>query len=422
MHNIEEIVAKILTYCKTRRTTIREAVGKIAPEKVRPIAKALAVNVAKNYILLDKLGEKILSINTEELNEFHKNLLRTVIYEIRYRNIRIRDKLLRKYRISKRDIEILKNIEIDDITRELTSIDRLEIKYSTPKFIINRLLAYTYDIYELENLLRYFQKEPVKYVRVLKRHEVSNIIRRLERKGLKCRVDNHFRDLIIIERSNINLTELEEYKRGIIHPQDKASLAVSVELLRESLKRKTILIDMTAGPGNKISYVAEHGVYSIGLELSRRRILEIHRNIRRLRLDNIDYLQANSRKAPLKIRKEVIILVDPDCTSIGRLHINPEIKLWLTEEDIRERSERQYALLSSILSQVSRHCVVYYCTCTLTYEENERIVIRMCRDYDVDLEDVCVPIVEESRILRRAYLILPHRYRCTGMFIAKLVK
>ncbi|NPA69254.1 MAG: transcription antitermination protein NusB, partial [Crenarchaeota archaeon] len=112
MYNIEEIVAKVLTYCTKRRTTIREAVGKLAPERLRPIVKALALNIAKNYILLDKICEDILRIDTRKLSEFEKNILRTVIYEIKYRNIKIRENILRKFKISRRDISIIRNIEI----------------------------------------------------------------------------------------------------------------------------------------------------------------------------------------------------------------------------------------------------------------------------------------------------------------------
>ncbi|NPB00447.1 MAG: RsmB/NOP family class I SAM-dependent RNA methyltransferase [Crenarchaeota archaeon] len=421
MHNVEEIVAKILTYCTKRRTTIREAVGRLAPGNLRSITKALAINVAKNYILLDKLAEEILGIQVKNLNEFEKNLLRTIIYEVKYRNRRILENLLKKFRICRRDLRILKNIDVKEVVRNLTRVEQLEIIYSVPRFVINRLVIYTQDLEDLEKLLKYFQEEPVKYVRVSKRYSTQEVVKMLEAKGIECRVDDHFKDLIIIEKTRTNITRLSEYKKGIIHPQDKASLAVSVELLKESLKEKALLIDVTAGPGNKISYVAEHGAYSIGVEISRRRVKEIDRNVKRLKITNIDYIQADSRRIPLRFNRRAVILVDPDCTSIGRLHINPEIKLWLTEKDIRDRSERQYTLLSSILNQVLRNCVVYYCTCTLTYEENERNIIRICRDYDVDLEDVRIPIVEESKVLKRTYLIFPHRYKCTGMFVVKLV-
>ncbi len=424
MPNIEELVAKTLTYCTKRKTTIREAIGKIVPQQnLRPLVKALSINIAKNYILLDTIAREKLSIDIERLDEYSRNILRTIIYEIRYRNIRIRERLLRKFKINKADIRNIKRLDEKELTSNLKPLERLEILYSMPRFIINRLLIYVKDLQELEELLRYYMREPTRYVRINVRNvNPIEIVKKLRRKGIECYQDIHFEDLIVIERSRINITKLEEYKRGIIHPQDKASIAISRTILEDCKENNAIFVDTTAGPGNKSSYVAQHGVYSIGIEISRRRLMEIDRNIKRIGVELLDYLQGDSIRIPIKIPNRAILLIDPDCTSIGRLHINPEIKLWLTEEDIRKRSERQYKLISSIIECSPKNVKIYYCTCTLTYEENEQNIIRTVENYNIYIQEININISTRSRILRKCNVILPHMYKCTGMFIAKIIK
>ncbi len=426
MLSIEELTAKVLTYCIEKKTTIRDSIYKLIKyENIRPIIKALSINIAKRYLTIDAICREFLNIKLERLDNYRKNLLRVLVYEILYRNYSV-DKLyrfLRKFKLCIRDIALLsKNFDINELLHGKDFIEKLSVKYSTPRWIIERFMMYVED--SIEDLLKFLMEKPVKYVRVCT-HLVSvyEVVRRLNEKGISCSVDPDFDDLIVIH-SDVNVTKLKEYRDGLIYPQDKASLAISKLLLEECRKYKTIFIDLTAGPGNKMSYISQYGFYTIGFEISRRRILEIKRNVERIRLYNVDYVHTDSTYLPIKLRDSTkLFLIDPDCSSLGRLQHNPEIKMWLTPIDVLNKSRLQRNLLRNVLSKVLRGSTVYYCTCTLTYEENEYNVISMLNLDNVDIDYTGIlKLGISSPILRKCVIILPHIHRCSGFFISKIVK
>jgi 16S rRNA (cytosine967-C5)-methyltransferase len=182
------------------------------------------------------------------------------------------------------------------------------------------------------------------------------------------------------------------------------------------------VIDITGGPGGKITHVSQYGFHTVGVDLSYRRVKEIERHVKRMHIYLTDYLCADSRKIPVKLSKFKVILVDPECTGLGRLHHNPEAKMWISIRDMHKHVKLQYELLKKAVEQAAPGTIIYYCTCTLTVEENERQIEKILSEYNVDLCEVRPFIGCESPFLKYAQRLYPHLHDTTGFFIAKLVK
>jgi 16S rRNA (cytosine967-C5)-methyltransferase len=68
-----------------------------------------------------------------------------------------------------------------------------------------------------------------------------------------------------------------------------------------------------------------------------------------------------------------IVLIDAPCSGIGTLRRNPGMKWMVTEETVREVSEKQKHILEASVPLVKPGGIVAYATCTLFREENEDV-------------------------------------------------
>jgi 16S rRNA (cytosine967-C5)-methyltransferase len=68
------------------------------------------------------------------------------------------------------------------------------------------------------------------------------------------------------------------------------------------------------------------------------------------------------------------VLVDAPCTGLGILHRNPEAKWRRKPEDIPRLAKVQAAILDQASSWLKSRGVLVYSTCTMTLEENDRVV------------------------------------------------
>jgi 16S rRNA (cytosine967-C5)-methyltransferase len=126
------------------------------------------------------------------------------------------------------------------------------------------------------------------------------------------------------------------------------------------------------------------------------------------------------------------ILVDAPCTGLGTLHRNPEAKWRRKEDDPRRRQRLQLDLLQNVSSHLKPGGVLVYSTCTLTVEENDRVVesfLGKNADFVIEnLHSVFPPswhrLLDEKGYYRTypSALIVDERYRMDGFFAARMRK
>ncbi len=426
---IEEIAAYVLTISVRERISLRLAASKFFSkhpehEQLKPAVRVVTTEVARRFKLLDRAAELVLELDMHKLDEYRRNLLRIIVFETMYRAIPLEriERASSKLGINKRQLKKLREISERELLRGLNYVERLCVKYSVPKWVIDEFIRAR--VPNIEELLEYFMHDPPRYIRV-STHLISRdeLARRLERYGIECMPDPNFEDLLRVVRMKTHLAKTEEYAQGFYHIQDKSSVLVGHAILSD-LKRlgKVAVIDVTGGPGGKITHVSQYGNYAIGVDMSWKRVREIDRHVRRLQIVLTDYVCADSLKIPVKLEKFRIVLVDPECTGLGRLHHNPEIKMWISKRDLEKHVRLQYALLREILRRAAKNTIVYYCTCTMTLSENEEQVRKILSEHKVELLEIEPFIGYPSPFLEKVQRLYPHLNHTTGFFIAKLLK
>jgi len=199
------------------------------------------------------------------------------------------------------------------------------------------------------------------------------------------------------------------------------------------------VLDMTAAPGSKASQLAA--------QLGQQGLLVLNDSS----YSRLQALQANMQRSGalnfyiLKMRAENLsrlyadyfdkILIDAPCTALGTLGENPQVSQWWTEKKLEKLSILQYQLLLSALKCLKTGGELVYSTCSVSPEENELVIDKLCKKFPVEI----VPVDKRFKdlydggrttyrgqnlpaMMQETLRIWPHRHQQEGFFIAKLRK
>ncbi len=140
------------------------------------------------------------------------------------------------------------------------------------------------------------------------------------------------------------------------------------------------VLDACAAPGGKTAILLERlpQAQITAVDVSRKR-LDSMRKI--LGPASARLLLKVGDAAKLELRPEWDrILCDVPCSGTGTMSRNPEIRLRLTEADLRRQQARQIAILRAALAGLAPGGRLIYSTCSLEPEENENVVTAVLRE------------------------------------------
>jgi 16S rRNA (cytosine967-C5)-methyltransferase len=231
---------------------------------------------------------------------------------------------------------------------------------------------------------------------------------------------------ISIESSG-NVENLPGFGEGLFQIQGESSQLVAYLLAPSAGER---ILDACAAPGGKTTHIAElmddSGVV-IALDNSPRGIERMRENIARLNLQSIQIARADATQeltgdlgAPYDR-----ILVDAPCSGFGTLRSHPEIKWQRQERDILRLSELQAKILNHVAGYLKPGGVLVYSTCTLTRDENERMVETFLAEHEgFELADAAryLPESAQSTVRGSFFQALPHSDNTDGFFAARMRK
>ncbi len=342
-------------------------------------------------------------------------------YEAVFRREAVPPDRLYKF-LDKKVVSCLRRIEPLDAVRGLgDGVERLSVLYSVPRWIVEKLLeALRGDYTRLESILRAFQEEQPIYIRFNKSMvNAREAIEILSKLGVEAEPDPVLDDVLVARR--VSPGSIARLPGGLFYIQDRAALLVA-HVLSDV---KGVVLDSFSAPGGKAGHIAwRRREYITALELSRRRLMDEKRLLYRQKsLHIIDLVLGDARRPP--VNSVAAAIVDPDCSSIGRIGRSPETRLFLEQSGPRivERlSKLQYEGLRAAALVTRRGGVIVYSTCTLTLEENEGVVRRLVHEGLVELEDAAPWIGERSPVIPETQRVYPDRASCGGGFVARLVR
>lgn len=218
-----------------------------------------------------------------------------------------------------------------------------------------------------------------------------------------------------------NIERLSSYKNGEFYIQDIAAMLVAEVL--DPQKGDTV-IDMCAAPGGKTTHIAEkmenEGIV-YAFDIYEHKIKLINENASRLGLDICESkIQDSSVLNEKYIHKADRVLVDAPCSGFGIMGRKPDIKYHRQIADIYSLAELSFKILSNGSHYVKSGGTLVFSTCTITREENERVVERFLDEFG---QEFYLDPIEQIKKPNEGYITLyPHIDGTDGFFICKFKK
>lgn len=313
---------------------------------------------------------------------------------------------------------------LEDILESIDDpVKRLAIELSYPAWFVETIIQLVG--FETARKLLAALNEEKWWIRVnTLKIDVDTVAERLLDKGVVVKRDSDLDYMLEVVDFNEPLHHLEEFWRGEIVFQDKAS-AMVVEALEP--EPGDFILDMAAAPGVKdtlIMQLTDNKAHIIAVDVSYQRLRRMLKLMKMYGVDTskIELLHADSTYYTLS-RGVDKILLDAPCTSSGAIGKDPAIKLHLNNLSwVKKFPELQARLLDNALKQPGEYSVVYAVCSILHFEGEEQIVKILDR---ASLETPPVPGVEGYSmysISSRVKRFFPHIHNTQGFFIAKILK
>ena len=186
------------------------------------------------------------------------------------------------------------------------------------------------------------------------------------------------------------------------------------------MERCESLLDASACPGGKSFYSAiraENDGTIISRDLHKNKLSLIKKGAERLGIDIIETRVQNA-SVPCGEEKFDRVLCDVPCSGLGVMAKKPEIR-YKSEEETLRLPELGYSILSACSESVKAGGVLLYSTCTVSKDENEKVVERFLSEHkDFAAESFSFGGIKADG----AYTLLPCDCGTDGFFIAKMRK
>ncbi len=415
--SVEELAAQAVVLASTGQLGLRGAVQRVAGDdrRVRRLVLALSLGYLRSYKLVEEALRRVKRRPPRSM------LARIVAYEALLRPNVPLDRLAdiasrRNLPLHRRDLVELRRLSIRDILSGLKGLRRLAVRYSQPLWVVayfSRLLGFG----EARKLLEAFSRPHSRWAWFA--GDIDRVVRLLESHGVEAR-----RDPVVPGVVEIVSGSLEDIgnKLGVPYMiRDRASVLAASSLAARPGWR---VLDTCSAPGGKAIQLSLGGAYVVGADLSARR-LSVEAGLAASKGARIELLHADTTRDVVHPSAFDAALVDPDCTSMGRLGHSPETRLWLERAGpgvVKKLSRIQRSLLRKALEAVRPGGVVVYTTCTLTVEENEDVVRSVVDEGLAVLEEPPLLLGRPGIGLHGALRLYPHLHGTIGAFIARLRK
>ena len=194
-------------------------------------------------------------------------------------------------------------------------------------------------------------------------------------------------------------TDLPGWDQGECAVQDQAAqhaahLIVDALLSKGPNASPVKVLDACAAPGGKLFHLREvltqagieHHLFALDNKATRLQELSAiatrlghithpHADGSPLATDSIGLICADGCAIDLPLPENLnIILIDAPCSGSGTIRRNPDIRLLLTEEALREQQALQRQLLQNLWQRLMPGGTLVYSTCSVFSEENDQVI------------------------------------------------
>jgi 16S rRNA (cytosine967-C5)-methyltransferase len=214
----------------------------------------------------------------------------------------------------------------------------------------------------------------------------------------------------------------DEFKRGEITPQSRASMLVSHVVDPQPGER---VLDLCAAPGGKTTHLAAlmgNVGEIVAVERHAGRAKALRSTVERMRTSIVTVVEADAAQPRPDGDRFDRVLADPPCSALGTLQARPDARWRGDPARVDELAALQGRILDAAADAVRPGGVLVYSTCTISPAENEdQAEALLARRPDFAAEDLqsVWPLWEHPRVPLHLQT-LPHRDATDGFFIARL--
>lgn len=421
---VERVCAEALSRVSRDYMSIRYHLERMRPRAPRGLLTALCLGTLRNYKLLAWMLRGCGAAVEAPPRGRRQWLLLVAAYEAVFRRHLGLEKIEAATGAPRSLLQCLRSTSPEDAVSGLSGLERLSVLYSQPLWVVEKL-AEAEPPGGLEALLQSFQEPTPVWLRYNRsRLTAAEAVELLLRSGVEAAADPVLDDVLEVLRAEPGA--LPRLPRSLFYPQDRAA-ALAAHLLSNTSPEPALLLDTFSAPGNKLAhaYWRLGPLHGVAVDLSHRRMGEE----RRLHLDQevllVDYVAGDARQLPVRGGAAPAAIVDPDCTSMGRLGHSPETRLFLeaTGPGILQRLVKlQKRSAAEAARALRRGGVLVYTTCTLTLEENEGVVSYLVEEHGLEPVRDAEPLLGVPGRVPGSQRLYPHLTRSTGGFAAVLAK
>ena len=272
-------------------------------------------------------------------------------------------------------IDAMKDIDLDSHFSDYSSSTYLSIKYSHPKWMVERLLRQ----YPKEEVICVLEANNRPDPLTFRAYGVDRrtLIEELQEEGVSAR-PTYYHPRIVSVTLNRPITSLRAFLQGHFQPQGEMP-AFMVDLL--GAESGDTILDMCCLPGTKTAFISESMKYgridAVDVDPPEgQRFGDMRRNLSRLNCTlggsgpTINYVSSDGRTFNAGTLYDRILL-DAPCSSLGILSRHSDARWNRRPEDVDVYISVQKELLSNCARMLRTGGTLVYSTCTLEPGENE---------------------------------------------------
>jgi len=188
-------------------------------------------------------------------------------------------------------------------------------------------------------------------------------------------VEGKWSDLSIHIKGAANIERLTGFAEGHFSVQDEASMLAVMALDPKAGEK---IGDLCSAPGGKAAFAMEKtgcGVQLSAGDIHPHKLKLMEENFKRLGLSNYTLKVWDAVKPDDSMRNRFDkIILDAPCSGFGVIRKKPDMKLKKKKYEIAELADIQKKMLVNAAKYVKKGGLLIYSTCTISEEENEKIV------------------------------------------------
>jgi len=314
---------------------------------------------------------------------------------------------------------------LDEILQRLAKNDEenesLGIRYSFQDWMVERFVA-KFGQTETEALCRKLNEQaPITLRANSLKATLEECRDRLQKEGIDAEPVGGIPNALNLKK-RVNVFGLKSFKDGLFELQDAGSQILPIMI---DPKPTAKVLDACAGAGGKtleFAALMKNRGEIVATDINKFRMEELKKRARRAGAFNIRPKHIDSLEELGKDYAEYfdVVFVDAPCTGVGTIRRNPGMKWSVSEEMVKELSEKQENILKTCAGLVKKGGRLVYATCSLFNEENEEVVGRFLRDTTgFSMKPQSNPLEGQSTASDFLYL-LPHRHGTDGFFYGVL--